>query len=476
MNNLYFQSYYELVLLFSFALILFMIECVYFGEMICNYKTQKVNAIMGEVVLLLYITSMTLLPMIVLSNKRYGIVSLSFLDQSLLICGFVTIVYYMTNFQIKKKENILVIIGILLTFADIIPNIDYSILYILSIIVLIIRSFILSMKFYYMKISELSAFSIKEGLDTLPAGVMFCDMNGYIYLINKKMHELIWRFTNQDCKNGKLFWEMLEQGTLIEDECQIVEGDVVIRSTLDAWRFSKRIFREKNTTYFEIIAIDATESIGAFYKLEEESEKLMLQTEEIRTLNRNMEKLRREKEYSRIRSQVHDVLGQRLTAMQRMSQSGNIANYNDFLELLQDTIKQIKEKRGGDSKDLFAEIYYYFKRIGLSIELVDELPEEEEITFMFLAVLREACTNAIRHAGATIVFVRIYKSIEKYRIEITDNGEKPKKGLIEGGGLFGIRNRIENAGGTLKVEVIPEFSLIITIGRGKRDDKSISSR
>ncbi len=180
--------------------------------------------------------------------------------------------------------------------------------------------------------------------------------------------------------------------------------------------------------------------------------------------------MRKEQEYIRIRSRVHDVLSQRLTAIQRVSQSKEQIDYNTLLFLSQDAINHIKARRGGNAKELFAEIYYYFYKIGLSIELNGNLPDEENLAFLFLAVLRESCTNAIKHAAATRVFVNIEKATEQYRIEITNNGERPRKSLIEGGGLFGIRNRVENAGGSLKVELIPEFSLIIILGRSFQND------
>lgn len=49
-----------------------------------------------------------------------------------------------------------------------------------------------------------------------------------------------------------------------------------------------------------------------------------------------------------------------------------------------------------------------------------------------------------------------------YNIRIRNNGKQPDKNIIEGGGLSNIRQKLEEAGGYMKIQSIPE--LIINIG------------
>ncbi len=473
MSDLYLTSTHTLVILFSLSALLFAIQSVYVGILISDYHAQRISGVLGEGLLLFFIAALTLLSVTIFSNKRYGIASLDGADWAIYIIGFCTILYFIYLRIIKANSSVFIILTVSLSFGSFVPGIDFTYLYLAMILLMMYRAFVSALKSLHKQKNEISAFSVKEGLDTLPAGIMFCDVNGYIYLINTKMQDVLMRFTNKEHKNGAKLWQLLQEGQILEGDCQVIEGDLLIRTAHDAWRFSKRSFSDHFNTYFEIIATDVTQSMGIFYTLEEEGEKLINQRKEIEALNQKIEIIQREKEYLSIRSQVHDVLGQRLTAMQRMSQSSDFTDYHDFLLLIDDIRDQIKEKRSRDPGYLFDEISAYFKKIGLSIVLHDTLPVEEDIAFLFLSVLREASTNAIRHAGATEIHVHMIENNHHYRIEITNNGQPPTRGLVEGGGLFGMRSRVENAGGSLKVEVIPEFSLIITIGRGDKNDSSI---
>ncbi len=309
---------------------------------------------------------------------------------------------------------------------------------------------------------------MKEGLDRLPVGVLFCEEDGYIFLANRQVQALMLRFLGEEIKNGTDLWKQLMDGTLLEGTCQHMEGDLLIRTEEDAWRFARRSFRTGGRDYIEITAIQATQSLMALHQLEEERDKLLRQTEETRQLAESMETLRREQEYLRLRTQVHDILGQRLTAMQRLSRSGDVTHYSKLLAQSREVISQIRERREEDAEQHLADMRHYFQNIGLRIRMDEELPEEPDLAFVFLAVLREACTNAVRHAAAGTVFVTVEWSDYEYRIDIGNDGRLPERGIREGGGLFGMRSRVESAGGTLRVEVLPAFSLILTLPRGDR--------
>ncbi len=458
MYNLYFLSFTALIALFIMSVLLFSMQSYLLATLISNKKLRNAKNLVTEFALILHISGLSLISIITFYNKRYGIVHFSNVNKTLVITGVFALMCFICF--IKNKARFFVIVAVFLSISPIFCSVCYA----GSIVLLIIRSYFYIKELKFKQKHELSPFSIKEGLDTLPAGIMFCDQNGYIYIENTKMHELLLRFTGKLYKNGLKLWEDLQNGEILDGISQDIDEDVLIRGSSDAFRFKKRGFIADNKTYFEIIAIDVTEIMELMYLLESESEKLLKQTEEITKMNEKMDILRNEREYLNIRSQVHDVLGQRLTAISRMSETS--VNFDDLLASLDDIVEQVKEQRQDDYETLFSEIYLYFKKIGLSINLIGEIPLEKDIAFMFLAVLREASTNAIKHAKSTEIYAKVIKNDNNYRIEITNNGEHPKKGLIEGGGLFGIRNRIENAGGTLKVEVIPEFSLIITINRG----------
>lgn len=64
--------------------------------------------------------------------------------------------------------------------------------------------------------------------------------------------------------------------------------------------------------------------------------------------------------------------------------------------------------------------------------------------------MREALSNVVRHAGATLAVVTVDKLDAQATVDIYDNG----CGITgpEGYGLKGLRARVEEAGGELSVE------------------------
>ncbi len=467
MINLFLFSTQLLTVLFFLAICIFAAQATYVCVLIANRRLRKKRVLVSEFVLMIYIGIVSLIFVTVIVNKIYSMADISYISAVLNVVGIGAVGYFSTVIARGTKGYVTAILGVIATMPFV-GDLFFRAYYIgiaIAFVLFASRLYFLISKEFESQKSELSYISIKDGLDTLPAGVMFCEANGYIFLTNTRMRDLIRQMINNEQKSGKLFWDKLVECNIVGWDSQVVGEDILIRNSREVWRFSKNSFTIGINNYFEIIAIDVTEVTGAFFKLEEERVTLEERNEATKRLLKKIEFLRKEREYVRIRSQVHDVLSQRLTAIQRMTQDDSFTDYSALLFLSRDAIMHIKEKQGGNAKELFGEIYHYYRKIGLEIELMNDLPREDNIAFLFLAVLREACTNAIKHAGATKVFAKIISVGDKYRIEITNNGDRPSKGLIEGGGLFGIRNRIESAGGILKVEVIPEFSLIITIGR-----------
>jgi signal transduction histidine kinase len=67
-------------------------------------------------------------------------------------------------------------------------------------------------------------------------------------------------------------------------------------------------------------------------------------------------------------------------------------------------------------------------------------------------VLQEAVTNAVRHAGAGEVRVRIGRSPSGLSITVEDDGRAgPPDAATEGHGLRGMRERVQALGGTLRL-------------------------
>ena len=65
--------------------------------------------------------------------------------------------------------------------------------------------------------------------------------------------------------------------------------------------------------------------------------------------------------------------------------------------------------------------------------------------------VREAMTNAIRHAGANELTVQMRVQEDTIYAVIKDNGSRPITSISEGSGLSTLRSRIEQAGGNMEI-------------------------
>ncbi len=465
MMYFYFLPSEQIVWFFAVGLLAFGVQSVYIAKRAFHYDTKRQKSFFAEALLLIYIGVLIFVPATVYGYRPHGVVANAPLETAILVFGLITTLGFIVPSEVEKKQRILSITSVLISQPLLAygVNISYHIFWIIGIALLILHSYFIICTESNRQKKELSTVSIQEGLDNLPTGILFCGGDGYIYLVNRKMQSLMLRFLGSEQKNGTHLWEKLLNKELIFADCQPIESDILVRTEHEAWRFARREFRVKNTDFVEITAIDATESFAVLRKLEHERDELAKEEIETAKLVETMEQVQKEREYLRIRSQVHDILGQQLTAMQRLSQTENVAQYNELLAHSREAILQIKGQNRKNAELFFEEIVEYFEKIGLEVRLTPELPAENSVAFLLLTALREACTNAIRHAGATLVVATVEHGPEGYRIEIRNNGSLPEKGLVEGGGLFGIRTRVEDAGGTMRVEVIPEFSIVIMV-------------
>ena len=176
----------------------------------------------------------------------------------------------------------------------------------------------------------------------------------------------------------------------------------------------------------------------------------------------------REEERANIAREVHDELGQILTAL-KFNWSGiaaKLKNINEPLykaaisdvELIDRSIQTVKkictELRPGilDHLGLGAAIEWqvneFQDRSGIKCELVlsaDEVTDDKKLGIVLFRILQEALTNILRHSKATNVRVALAEYDDSIMFEISDNGI----GITEDDlskstsfGLIGMRERV----------------------------------
>ena len=117
--------------------------------------------------------------------------------------------------------------------------------------------------------------------------------------------------------------------------------------------------------------------------------------------------------------------------------------------------------RADPLKDLMASAW----EIGVRVRIQGELPKGNANAQLMIAAMRECATNTVRHAGGSEMTVQLMRTQKADIAVITNNGRTPEGEIVEGGGLSGLRQSVENRHGTMAVRGKPAFRLSIVLPR-----------
>jgi PAS domain S-box-containing protein len=205
-------------------------------------------------------------------------------------------------------------------------------------------------------------------------------------------------------------------------------------------------------------------------------EQLQRSLEQLRALAARLQRVR-EEERTRVAREIHDELGQALTAIKidlanliselPAEQKQPSSRAESILKQVDETILAVRriatQLRPGilDDAGLAAAIEWaaeeFETRTGTKVRL--DLPEgdldadRERATALF-RIFQETLTNVARHANATEVTVRLAREKDDFVLEVRDNGEGVSEDqLAEGGslGILGMRERALLLGGELTI-------------------------
>lgn len=192
-----------------------------------------------------------------------------------------------------------------------------------------------------------------------------------------------------------------------------------------------------------------------------------------------IEHLAKVAERERIARDLHDVLGHTLSVVVLKSElAGKLMQQDpgrarteigEVEQIARTALAEVREAiRGYRSEGLVAEIERARATLdaaGVALECNSAPPQPAEETVMSL-VLREAVTNILRHAEASLCRITFKEAGAERSLIIEDDG----RGGIrhEGSGLRGMRERVESLGGSVCIE--SEGSTRLTIQIPLRQD------
>ena len=215
---------------------------------------------------------------------------------------------------------------------------------------------------------------------------------------------------------------------------------------------------------------DITERMLAEAELKQSHEKL-------RNLSMHIENVR-EKEREKIAYNLHDDLGQKLTALNMDLDwiRYRLPKYppqlsvklNSMVKLLDETTKSVQkiatELRPSILNDLGLipaiewQLNEFRDNTGIKYKvkiIPEELMIDQEISISIFRIIQESLTNIARHANASNVDVTITEKNEILKIKIKDDGVGILKEDIDNPksfGLMGIRERVKSCGGKVLIK------------------------
>ena len=300
------------------------------------------------------------------------------------------------------------------------------------------------MYFRYYKKETITDFSIKKVIDECEFGILVLK-GKRAKLINNKMYEILDKLNIKKDYITNIIKQSIDQ--LDKNYCVKVEDKYYV-------------FVINNN---EIITFDITEVYKLHQKLNEQNKKLKENNKKILLSIDNIEELEKEKNLLKLKNKYHDILGQNLSILQQYLNKENITqeNFEEIKFMIQKMFIDIEDT--DDTNANLENLIKIHKKNGTDIIIDGKLPQNKETAKVFFEIIREATTNAIRHAGSSKVFVNIKETLEETYMIITNDGRKPNEFITENQGIKDMRRKVKKLGGMFYISTVPEFSVNISI-------------
>jgi PAS domain S-box-containing protein len=311
-------------------------------------------------------------------------------------------------------------------------------------------------------------------------GIAYYSVNGEILMLNQvalknlggKSSDYIGKNLTEVFGNerGNVFIDRLKTAAI--SETPVVFEDYIELDGVPGWYLStqsKILNQNGEVDGIQVIADNITELKITENKLKESQKKY-------RNLSLHLGEIM-EKERSIIAMNLHDDLGQKLTALDldlawtrgRIGvQSPSVKNKLSEMHLIiNEIIENIKEISSflrpsvlfdlGLFPAISSLLDKFEKQSGIKCQFqsgTEEINVADNISLIIYRVLQEALTNIARHSGATVSEINIFLSKSKIEMIIKDNGkgiEKEQINSLTSMGITGIKERVKSVAGKLKI-------------------------
>ncbi len=316
--------------------------------------------------------------------------------------------------------------------------------------------------------SRITPMSIKEATDSLPAGMLCFAPGGQILLCNAAMSGLCRAVTGEEPVNGKALREKLFSAPPPQGCTRLMLGEEAVYALPDgsAWKISVYPLVFERHSVQMLLALDISETYRQTQKLERMQADLSTLEKRLKAVNRDIVALTAEREMLNTRVKIHDELGSNLLAIKRLiALGGGPRERRQLMERLRLNLSFLQAGPEKSASDEYELLFQTAKNLGLTLEINGPLPQKESLKRILTTAIHECVTNTLRHARGDRLRVLLSESDETLTAVFTNSGQAPQGPIQEKGGLLSLRQMVEVAGGTMRVESQPAFALRLELNK-----------
>jgi len=304
---------------------------------------------------------------------------------------------------------------------------------------------------------EITPDSIREAFDNLPSGLCFSDEKGIPLLTNRRMYQLAEEATGRLCRNAEEMWRELSK---LEGQKGIERLHKESIPTFrwndgNIWQFSRAELTLQNQRYIQTTATDITRLYTLTEELKKNNSALDKQYKRLKNLLDEIVQITQEEEILASKVKIHNELGECLLTARRYLVREQpekdiyelFHHWQEVIRFMESTLKEPKQP----SDYAMRELIEAAEALGCTITFEGGTQWEAGQYTLLKNAIREAMTNAIRHAGANELTVQMETEEDTLYAVMKDNGNRWITSISEGSGLSALRSRIEKAGGNMEI-------------------------
>ena len=314
--------------------------------------------------------------------------------------------------------------------------------------------------------------SVKAALDALPDGICLALPNGHPLLVNAEMDALAHDALGMPMGDEALLWRRLSTGTCQpgwtarSERGRQQEMRVLLTSPEGrTWELRRNPLTLEGAEVVETVATDVSDEQALAAELARRNEQLLEINQRLRDYGADLMRLTREEEILAAKILVHDEVGRALVALRAFEQqSEEMRDRAALLGLWQGVTTLLQSASAADEQaDAWEQLSRAAQAVDVRLVLDGTLPADASVCELIVTLAHECLNNAVRHAGAHEVHVQVRQEGQATLVEITNDGTPPEAPAQETGGLANLRTLVERAGGTMKVQWLPHFAVVVRL-------------